>query len=63
LGYGDAARGAAREFRELSREVPCCPKSSKTGDWRAFWRLAYPYLKEDDFERVLEGIGKAELPV
>jgi tetratricopeptide (TPR) repeat protein len=63
LGHGEAARSAALEFRHLSKEIPSCPTGSETSDWQAFWRLAYPYLKEDAFERVLEGIGKAELPV
>ena len=63
LGYGDAARSAAQEFRQVCKEIPSCPTGSDTGDWQAFWRLVYPHLKEDAFERVLEGIGKAELPV
>ena len=63
LGHKEAARTAALEFRHLSEEVPVCPTGSETLDWQAFWRLAYPYLKEEAFERVLEGIGKAELPV
>ena len=63
LGDGSAARTAAREFRRLSKNVPSCPTGSATSDWQAFWRRAYPYLKEDAFERMLDGIGKAELPV
>jgi len=62
-GHRDAARSAALEFRHLSKDIPCCPAGSDPKDWRAFWRLAYPYLKVDAFERVLEGIGKAELPI
>ncbi len=62
-GHEDAARTAALEFRHLSEEVPVCPTRSETLDWPAFWRLAYPCLNEDALERVLEGIGKAELPV
>lgn len=63
LGHREAAQTAALEFRHLSEEVPLCPAKSEALDWQAFWRLAYPYLKEEAFERVLEGISKAELPV
>lgn len=63
LGHGDAAHTAALEFRHLSAEVPVCPTRSEALDWPAFWRLAYPCLQEDALESVLEGIGKADLPV
>jgi len=63
LGHEDAARTAVLEFRHLSEDIPVCPTRSEAMDWPAFWRLAYPYLQEDAFERLLEGIGKAELPV
>lgn len=63
LGDRNAARAAAREFRRLSKTVPSCPNGSKSEDWQAFWRRAYPYLKEDAFKHMIEGIGKAELPV
>ena len=63
LGETDLARDAAREFHRLSAQVPLCPSDAANGDWRTFWRLAYPYLKEPAFEQVLEGIGKADLPV
>ncbi len=62
-GHGDAARAAALEFRTLSEDVPVCPTRSKAMDWPSFWRLAYPYLQQDAFEQVLDGIGKADLPV
>lgn len=63
LGREDAARTAALEFRHLSKKIPVCPTRSKAIDWPSFWRLAYPYLQEDAFEQILDGIGKADLPV
>lgn len=63
VGHGAAARAAALEFRKMSREIPNCPTGSERTAWQAFWRLAYPYLKGDAFELMLEGLGKAKLPV
>ncbi|MEM7224403.1 MAG: LuxR C-terminal-related transcriptional regulator [Pseudomonadota bacterium] len=62
-GERDLARQAAREFEVLSAQVPLCPNAGANGAWRGFWRQAYPYLKEEPFERVLEGLAKADLPV
>ena len=63
LEYEDAARAAGREFQCLAEERPSIPASAETKDWRAYWRLAFPYVNKESFEHVLEGIGKARLPV
>ena len=63
VGYQDAAHKATREFMRLSQDVPVCPKGKGALGWREFWRLAYPGLRDDDFEHMLDGIGKAGLPV
>ena len=63
LEYEDAARAAGREFQCLAEERPSIPSSAETKDWRAYWRLAFPYVNKESFEHVLEGIGKARLPV
>ena len=63
VGYQDAAQKATREFMRLSQDVPVCPKGKGALGWREFWRLAYPGLRDDDFEHMLDGIGKAALPV
>ena len=62
LEQEDDARAAAQEFWTLSKEVPSCPSSSESEDWRTFWQRAYPYLQSDALEHVLEGINKVELP-
>jgi adenylate cyclase len=62
VGYHDATRRAAREFERLSKDIPIRPTGTRTSDWRGFWRRAYPYLREDAFGHVLEGLRKAALP-
>ena len=62
-GHGATARAAALEFQRLRGRLPESPKGRKRAEWRAFWRKAYPYLEDDAFAHMLEGIGKAELPV
>ena len=63
VGYDSAARRAAAEFERLSAETPIRPDGPDASDWRGFWQRAYPYLRDDAFEHVLEGIRKAALPV
>jgi len=63
VGYEDAAHKATLEFKRLSKDVPICPTGMNTSDWREFWQLAYPYLRDDAFEHLLDGIDKAALPV
>lgn len=63
VGYEDAAHKAAEEFKRLSEEIPIRPTGADGSDWRNFWRRAYPYLRDDAFEHVLEGLRKAALPV
>ena len=62
-GYKEAAQKAALEFERLSEDIPMCPKGNGSKQWRDFWRLAYPYLPDNAFEHMLDGIGKAALPM
>jgi tetratricopeptide (TPR) repeat protein len=62
-GNDAAAQEAVSDFARLSREVPFRPSGSNSGDWRYFWELAYPYLKGDSFDHLLDGIAKAKLPM
>ncbi len=62
LGYEDEARAAAREFRSLAEVRPGCPTGDDTKDWQVFWRRMYPYVSQEAFEHLLEGIGKAGFP-
>ena len=62
VGYRETMQTAAREFERLSREVPIYPLKRNSSDWTTFWRRAYPYLRDQDFERILDGIRKAQLP-
>ncbi|MEJ2122839.1 MAG: LuxR C-terminal-related transcriptional regulator [Alphaproteobacteria bacterium] len=61
--YEDAAHSAVQEFRRLRKDRPILPTAKVPSAWRDFWRRVYPYLRDEDFERLLEGIGKAALPV
>lgn len=63
VGYESSTQRAAEEFKRLSTEIPICPKDHDASDWREFWRRAYPYLRNESFEHMLEGIRKAALPV
>ena len=62
LEQEDDARAAAQEFWALSKEIPICPASSGSKDWRPFWQRVYFYLQPDALEHILDGIGKVELP-
>lgn len=62
IGYERAAGKAVKEFNRLSRDIPLRPAAADIGDWRKFWRRAYPYLRDDAFEHVAEGLRKASLP-
>jgi hypothetical protein len=63
LGHEDAARAAVHEFRCLAEERPSLLSVAETKDWHTYWRLAFPYVNQKGFEHMLEGIGKAGLPV
>ena len=63
LGYEDAAHKAVREFRKLAEVRPGCPTGDDSEDWQRFWRMIFPFMKREAFEHLLEGIGKAGLPV
>lgn len=63
VGYEAAAQRAAVEFQRLSEDIPIRPSTEDAKVWRAFWRRAYPYLRDDDFGHMLEGLRKAALPV
>lgn len=63
IGYEDAAGAAVLEFNRLSQEIPMCPRGPDSPDWRDFWRLAYPYLNDEGFEHILDGLRRAALPV
>ncbi len=62
LRYEDAALAMAQEFRKLAATRPGCPAGDKSEDWRKLYRLIYAYMSEEDFEHMLEGLGKAGLP-
>ena len=63
VGYEDAAHTAVEEFERLSEDIPIRPTGTDGSDWRDFWRRAYPYLRDDAFGHMLEGLRKAALPV
>ena len=63
LGYDDAARDAAREFWALVETRPGCPLPEDSGSWRNHWRLLYPWCSEESFEKLLDGIARAGMPV
>ena len=63
VGYKNAARSAAVEFQRLSEDIPIRPAGSSSPQWLRFWRRAYPYLNDDAFSHILEGLRKAALPV
>ncbi len=63
LGSGDEARAATQEFKQISDEIPLLPNGKDRSNWRSFWRQAYPYIKDDAFECVIDGLDKAGLPV
>lgn len=63
VGYEDTARAAVLEFERLSAEIPVCPKKPGGSGWQKFWRRAYPYLNDESFGRLLDGLRKAALPV
>ena len=63
LGYDDAARDAAREFWALVETRHGCPLPEDSGSWRNHWRLLYPWGSEESFEKLLDGIARAGMPV
>ena len=63
VGYENAAHAAVDEFKRLSEDIPILPTGADASDWRDFWRRAYPYLRDDAFGHMLEGLRKAALPV
>lgn len=63
LGYEDAALAAAQEFRRVAEERPGCPTGDDAKDWHVFWRQIYPFMRQEAYEHLLEGIGKGGLPV
>jgi adenylate cyclase len=63
LGYEEAARTTAEEFWKLVELRPGCPLPDDPKRWRNHWRLLYPWGDEESFEKLLEGFGKAGLPV
>ena len=63
LGYKEAARSASQEFWNLVEMRPGCPSAGDSESWRRFWRMLYPWGNEDRFDKLLEGFGKAGLPI
>jgi adenylate cyclase len=63
LGYKEAARSASQEFWNLVEMRPGCPSAGDSESWRRFWRMLYPWGDEDSFDKLLEGFGKAGLPI
>jgi len=61
VGYQKTAKRAAQEFRRLSGEIPIRPNGTDGAHWRAFWARAYPYLRGESFDHLLDGIRKAGL--
>lgn len=62
VGFMNTSKIAAAEFENLCQEIPIVPNTASRLEWRQFWSRAYPYLKGDRFEHMLEGIRKASLP-
>jgi len=62
LGYAADAKSAAREFRRYAADRPAWPGADGEG-WPAFWSRVYPHLGRNGFAHVIEGLGKAGLPV
>lgn len=63
LGYAKSAHAAAQECRQMAEELPGGPITTDEQAWHAFWQRAFPYLKREAFEHLLDGIEKAGLPV
>ena len=62
LGYDSDARLAAEEFNRCASDRPAYP-SNRNIDWPRFWNKVYPHLGQNGFEHLIEGLGKAGLPV
>ena len=63
LGYDEEARLIAREFWNQIESRPGRPATGDTAGWRRYWRQEHPWGDEEAFENLLEGFGKAGLPV
>ncbi len=61
LGYSADAKSAAREFRRYAADRHAYPPADD--GWPAFWSRVYPHLGRHGFAQVVEGLGKAGLPV
>jgi adenylate cyclase len=62
LGQSDEARDVALEFNRVSKVLPGCPTGRDTREWQTFWRRAFPYLKDEAIEHLLEGFRMVNLP-
>ena len=62
-GHDAAAKDAATEFWALVQTRPGCPLPEDASGWRNHWRLLYPWGSEESFEKLLDGIARAGMPV
>jgi adenylate cyclase len=61
LGYESDARLAADKFQNHACNRPSYPLDNN--DWPGFWTKVHPHLGKNNFAHLIDGLGKAGLPV